>query len=81
MGFVGVFISLTFFPDALNFYSQLFDKVKSEQPNYKQKCRAISGDIVQEGLGIDQSDEDILVRDVSVVFHSAATIKFDEDMK
>ena len=55
--------------------------MKSEQPNYKQKCYAISGDIVQEGLGIDQSEEDILVRDVSVVFHSAATIKFDEDMK
>lgn len=61
--------------------SKLFEKVKSEQQDYKQKCSAISGDIVQEGLGIDQSEEDILVRDVSVVFHSAATIKFDEDMK
>ena len=60
---------------------QLFEKLKSEQPEYKRKCVAISGDIVQEDLGIDQSDEDILIRDVSVVFHSAATIKFDEDMK
>lgn len=61
--------------------SKLFAKVKSQQPDFKCKCVPITGDIINEGLGIDQSHEDILIKEVSVVFHSAATIKFDEEMK
>lgn len=36
---------------------------------------------MKDGLGIEQSQVDILAKEVSVVFHSAATIKFDEAMK
>ena len=60
---------------------QLFDKVQAQNPDYKSKCVAVQGDIVKPGLGIEQSDLDILVKEVSIVFHSAATIKFDEHMK
>ena len=55
--------------------------MKSQNPDFKSKCKAIEGDIVEEGLGIDQSDVDLLTQEVSVIFHSAATIKFDEEMK
>ncbi|XP_052801247.1 fatty acyl-CoA reductase 1-like [Mya arenaria] len=61
--------------------SKLFGKVKADNPDFRSKCKAIEGDIIKEGLGIDQSDLDILSKEVSVVFHSAATIKFDEEMK
>ncbi|XP_052228168.1 fatty acyl-CoA reductase 1-like isoform X2 [Dreissena polymorpha] len=61
--------------------SQLFEKVKTQNPDFKRKCKAIEGDIIKEDLGLDQGDHDLLTKEVSVVFHSAATIKFDEEMK
>lgn len=60
---------------------QLFDKVKTQDPDYKKKCKAVEGDIIKDGLGLDQEQVDVLAKDVSIVFHSAATIKFDEEMK
>ena len=42
---------------------------------------AIAGDISQSGLGISSDDEKTLVENVSVVFHSAATVRFDEILK
>lgn len=32
-------------------------------------------------LGISESDRSLLIRTVSVVFHSAAIVKFNEDLK
>lgn len=39
------------------------------------------GDITEPELGISQSDQNLLIKTVSVVFHSAATVKFDEALK
>lgn len=41
----------------------------------------VTGDILHENLGVSQKDEERVINDVSVVFHSAATVKFDEEMK
>lgn len=41
----------------------------------------IEGDITQPELAISSSDRLTLVRTVNIVFHSAATIKFDEKLK
>jgi len=41
----------------------------------------VFGDITLPELGISQADQKILTDGVSVVFHSAATIKFDEKLK
>jgi len=41
----------------------------------------IQGDIASPGLGISESDQEMLANDVSVVFHSAATVKFDEPLR
>ena len=45
------------------------------------KVIAIAGDITLPGLGISKTDLDTLVQDVSIVFHSAATVKFDEPLR
>ncbi|XP_060601049.1 fatty acyl-CoA reductase 1-like [Ruditapes philippinarum] len=63
------------------FESKIFDKIRHQDADFKKRCVAIEGDIVKDGLGIEQSQVDILIKEVSVVFHSAATIKFDEAMK
>lgn len=59
----------------------LFDKLRKERPNDLSKIIPICGDITSDELGISDNDQDILCRNVSVVFHSAATVKFDEKLK
>lgn len=41
----------------------------------------ICGDITLHQLGISESDQALLCRNVSIVFHSAATVKFDEKLE
>ena len=65
----------------LNIFLQLFEKLNKEQPDFKEKVKPIAGDILQAGLGINEEDKDILINNVSIVFHSAATVKFDEALK
>lgn len=46
-----------------------------------QKFVAIESDITTEGLGLSQSDRSLLVDQVNVVFHSAASVRFDAPLK
>ena len=41
----------------------------------------VQGDITQPGLGISAHDREELCREVSIVFHVAATIRFNENLK
>jgi fatty acyl-CoA reductase len=61
--------------------SPLFDTLRKERPNDLSKLIPINGDITADELGISESDQSLLCRNVSVVFHSAATVKFDEKLK
>ncbi|XP_077520155.1 fatty acyl-CoA reductase 1-like [Amblyomma americanum] len=61
--------------------SQVFERLKQEQPCALEKVRAMPGDITLPSLGLSMSDRATLIEEVSVVFHSAATIKFDEPLK
>ncbi|XP_046382377.1 putative fatty acyl-CoA reductase CG5065 [Ischnura elegans] len=58
--------------------SPLFDRLRREQPGATNKIVPIAGDVTEESLGISASDQNLLISTVSVVFHSAATVKFDE---
>lgn len=58
----------------------VFDRLHSECPQTLPKLIAINGDCMQLGLGI--SPEDLaLMADVSVVFHSAASVRFDDPLQ
>uniref|UniRef100_A0A1B0CS61 Fatty acyl-CoA reductase n=2 Tax=Lutzomyia longipalpis TaxID=7200 RepID=A0A1B0CS61_LUTLO len=59
----------------------LFDTLRRERPNDLNKVIPIYGDITLEKLGISENDQALLCRTVSIVFHSAATVKFDEKLK
>jgi fatty acyl-CoA reductase len=61
--------------------SQLFDKLRKERPNDLSKIVPILGDITSEDLGISESDQNLLSETINIVFHSAATVKFDEKLK
>ena len=45
------------------------------------KVTAVSGDVTFPGFGLSPCDMQLLVENVSIVFNSAATVKFDEELK
>ena len=42
---------------------------------------AVEGDCGAAGLGLTISDRQMLIKNVNVVFHAAATVNFDEKLK
>nr|QLI61996.1 fatty acyl-CoA reductase 6 [Streltzoviella insularis] len=59
----------------------IFTRLKKEKPEALKKIIPISGDITLPNLGIKPEDEKTLTDKVSVVIHSAATVRFDEPLK
>lgn len=45
------------------------------------QCHVISGDCSLQDLGISESDRKLLAENVSIVYHCAATVRFDETLK
>lgn len=44
------------------------------------KVVSIEGDVIMPGFGISPENLELLVENVSIVFHSAATTKFNEKL-
>ncbi len=63
------------------FLSQLFDRLKGENPSFADKVLAIAGDMQNDDLGLNDADRALLANCVHVVFHCAATIRFDEPLR
>ncbi|XP_077559528.1 fatty acyl-CoA reductase 1-like isoform X1 [Haemaphysalis longicornis] len=61
--------------------SKVFERLNQEQPGALRKVKAVAGDLTQLDLGLTSTDQATLFKRVSVVFHSAATVKFDEPLK
>ena len=59
---------------------RLFSGLKNQAPHILKKVIAIAGDITQPKLAISAVDEEMLINNVSVIFHAAATVKFDDDL-
>ncbi|XP_014485818.1 PREDICTED: putative fatty acyl-CoA reductase CG5065 [Dinoponera quadriceps] len=59
----------------------LFEKLRRDSPGELSKIIPVAGDVTEPDLGISETDQNTLIRSVSVVFHSAATVKFDEALK
>ncbi|KAK7582253.1 hypothetical protein V9T40_013698 [Parthenolecanium corni] len=59
----------------------LFDRLKSERPgSLESKLQAISGDVTELELGMSASDRKLLTDNVSIVFHTAASVRFDDPL-
>ncbi|XP_012528500.1 fatty acyl-CoA reductase wat isoform X2 [Monomorium pharaonis] len=63
------------------FDDAVFAKLRDEQPKFRHQIVAIAGDCSQPNLGISAQDRATLIREVSIVFHVAATVRFDEKLK
>lgn len=61
--------------------SVVFERLQTENPSQLSKIIPINGDVTYPGLGINACDLTVLIENVSVVIHSAATIRFDEPLR
>ncbi|KAI1285384.1 putative fatty acyl-CoA reductase [Halotydeus destructor] len=61
--------------------AKIFDRIREESPKTLYKVVPVPGDIALPGLGITENDQQLLCNEVSIVFHSAATVKFDEPLR
>ncbi|KAJ6639260.1 putative fatty acyl-CoA reductase [Pseudolycoriella hygida] len=57
----------------------IFDIIKDQDPKNLDKMIPIKGDVTEIGLGLSEDDK-LLMADVSVVFHSAASVRFDDPL-
>lgn len=65
--------------DRLNdlFKSPIFQDLHED---HLSKIKALSGDITEPELGLSKEDLRTVIDEVSIIFHSAATVRFDEDL-
>jgi len=61
--------------------NEVFDALRQQHPETLDKVSAIAGDITLPGFGISSADLETIYSEVSVIFNSAATVKFDEELK
>nr|XP_043877455.1 fatty acyl-CoA reductase 1 isoform X1 [Solea senegalensis] len=61
--------------------SKLFDRVREDNPDFHEKIVPISSEMMQPSLAISPEDVEKLTACINVIFHCAATIRFDEQLK
>jgi len=61
--------------------NSVFDRIRSENSSLLKKIVPIAGDLTEPDFGLVESDHSRLLADVTVVFHSAATVRFNESLK
>ncbi|KAF2897506.1 hypothetical protein ILUMI_08662 [Ignelater luminosus] len=60
----------------------LFDKLKEQYPDaIEKKLRAITGDTTEIGLGLSEEDKKELVENISIIFHGAASVRFNDSLR
>ena len=60
--------------------AKIFDHLKDSKPDRLADVEVVTGDITKENFGLSQDDIKALAEEVEIVFHSAATIRFDEKL-
>lgn len=63
------------------FDDPVFARLRSEVPKFRHKIVAIPGDCSLAGLGLKLNDRQTLIQHVNIVFHVAATVRFDEKLR
>ncbi|XP_017755704.1 PREDICTED: putative fatty acyl-CoA reductase CG5065 [Eufriesea mexicana] len=59
----------------------IFDQIKETNPSLCNKIIPIKGDVAQPNLGLSPEDRNLITQKVNIVFHSAATVRFNEPLK
>lgn len=60
---------------------QIFNSMKKVAPKFRHQFQGIAGDCMLPDLGLSGEDRKLLTQRVNIVFHMAATVRFDEKLK
>ncbi|GBM75522.1 hypothetical protein AVEN_180636-1 [Araneus ventricosus] len=60
---------------------EIFEKLRKETPELLGKVLVISGDASLPNLGMNGDDTQLLLEEVSIVFHCAAVINFKKPLE
>ncbi|CAH1636740.1 unnamed protein product [Spodoptera littoralis] len=63
------------------FKDPLYDTLREQQPKFVDKIIAVSGDVSELNLGLSDKDWNTIADEVDIIFHLAATTRFDETLK
>lgn len=53
----------------------MFNKIKETNPDVLSKIKVVEGDVSQPNLGMSEIDREKLADKITIVFHSAATVR------
>ncbi|XP_056647090.1 putative fatty acyl-CoA reductase CG5065 [Diorhabda sublineata] len=59
----------------------VFDRIREFDGEIFKKIKPILGDVSLPNLGMNNEDLNVTIENLNIVFHSAATVKFNEDLK
>ncbi|EGI66348.1 Putative fatty acyl-CoA reductase [Acromyrmex echinatior] len=59
----------------------LYDRIKKEVPYFRKKIIPIIGDCNIKDLGLSESDRNMLINKVKIIFHIATNMQFYENLK
>nr|CAD7606415.1 unnamed protein product [Timema genevievae] len=59
----------------------LFHRVHKERPHAFEKVVLVNGDVTMDDLGLSSEDRTLLEKEVTVVFHGAATLRLEAILK
>ncbi|XP_068621838.1 fatty acyl-CoA reductase 1 [Battus philenor] len=61
------------------FDSHCFDRLRKERPGvFESKVFVVNGDVSEIGLGLSAEDRALLTNQVHIIFHVAASVRFDD---
>ncbi|XP_059219889.1 putative fatty acyl-CoA reductase CG5065 [Stomoxys calcitrans] len=60
---------------------KIFERVRAHCPQRMRKLKFLAGDIEREDFGLSNVDKKVLCAEVNIIFHSAATVRFNERLK
>ena len=63
-----------------NFRFQIYDGIKAKNPSLFSRVYPVKGDVSLPDLGLSREYRNLLVEKVNIVFHVAATVRFNEPL-
>ncbi|XP_026485989.2 putative fatty acyl-CoA reductase CG5065 [Vanessa tameamea] len=63
------------------FNNKVFANLREKQPDVFKKIKLVAGDVLDDNLGLSNDDALELRRNCNIVFHSAACVRFDQNLK
>ncbi|XP_075988816.1 fatty acyl-CoA reductase wat-like isoform X2 [Anticarsia gemmatalis] len=59
----------------------VYDQLRSKQPGFADKIFVMEGDVAELKLGLSEENWTTLTEEVDIIFHVAATVRFNEPLK